>query len=111
RCRVPRVALEFVTPAAGAVRVDGAAVEPELQERAQTVEQHPTAARAQRSEPISATRGGLGRRELGVLLLEEKRNVGMEVVVEIHAASRYPALLAAVKRSTGPPARFLLAFG
>src|SRR5438552_9836667 len=48
------VALEFVKPAESEVRVDEAAVEPELHERAQPIEQHPTAERAQRSEPISA---------------------------------------------------------
>ena len=105
------VALEFVEPAEVEVRVDEAAAEPELHERAQAVQPHPALQRAPRPEPVSAARGGIGRRELGVLLLEEKRNVGLEIVVEIHAASRYPALLAAVKRSTGPPARFLLAFG
>src|SRR3989442_15137048 len=45
---LPPVALEFVKPAESEVRVDEAAVEPELHERAQTVEQHPTVERAQR---------------------------------------------------------------
>ena len=105
------VALEFVEPAEVEVRVDEAAVEPELHERAQAVQPHPALHRAPGPEPVSAARGGIGWRELGVLLLEEKRNVGLEIVVEIHAASRYPALLAAVKGSTGPAARLFPPFG
>src|SRR5215467_5142582 len=87
------VALELVEPAEAKIRIDEASLQAESDERAERVEAEPAHDSAEGAERLSASSGGIGQRELRVLLLQERGQVRLKVIVEIHSASPYPAIL------------------
>jgi len=98
------VALELVEPVEPEVGVHEAAVPAELHERAQRVEPGQARRASQRTEAVAAARGRIGRRQRGLLLLEERRDVEPHVVVVIHtryASSRLRAVSRNGDRAAG----------